>query len=157
MAEIDFSKAALSETAAKFIATFLRFEFALKESGFGPENADALVEWRRVADELGQDFFDYIRTSGKAATLVNAPPKKQVTRSHQLEWVDQNPPRNVTELLSAVRRVRNNLFHGGKSGDPEYDAGNPSRSRTLISEAQWVVEQSILRMDNVKVHFEGRY
>ena len=157
MAEIDFSKTTLSGTAAQFIATFLRFEFALKESGFGPKKGDARVEWCRVGGELGQDFFDLISASEKAATLVKHPPKKQVTRNHQLEWMDQNPPQNVTELLLAVRRVRNNLFHGGKSGDPEYDAGNPSRSTTLISEAQWVVEQAILRMEIVKVHFEGKY
>ncbi len=157
MAKIDFGKTTLSKTAAKFITTFLRFEFALKESGFCPESGDALVEWHRVGLDLGKDFFDYVRASGKAATLVNRPPKKQVMRNHQLEWRTLEPPRNVDELLLAVRRVRNNLFHGGKSGDPEYDADNPSRSTTLIREAQWVVEQAILRIDDVKVHFEGRY
>lgn len=154
---IDFGKTTLSKPAVKLIATFLRFEFALKESGFGPETGDALVEWHRVGQALGQDFFEHVRASEKAATVVNQPPKKQVTHNHQLKWRTQNPPRNVHDLLLAVRRVRNNLFHGGKSGDPEYDAGNPSRSTTLIREAQWIVEQAILRIDEVKIHFEGKY
>lgn len=47
MVEINFERAKLPEGAVKFIATFLRFEFALKEDGFSPNAGDALVEWGR--------------------------------------------------------------------------------------------------------------
>jgi len=157
MADIDFRKTALSKSEVKFISTFLRFEFALKESGFGPENGPAQVDWDRVANVLGQDFFRDIQESGLTKTILNRPPKKQVTRDHQLDWEDQDPPRNVCDLISGIRRVRNNLLHGGKSGDPESDSGNPTRSITLISEAQWVVEQALQRLGQVRVHFEGKY
>jgi hypothetical protein len=73
----------------------------------------------------------------------------------ELEWEPQEPPGNVDELFVAVRRVRNNLVHGGKSGDPEYDPDDPNRNEKLIREAQWIIEQALHQMDEVKSHFEG--
>ena len=63
----------------------------------------------------------------------------------------------VHELFAAVRRVRNNLVHGGKSGDPEYDPDDPCRNEKLIREAQWIIEEALHQMEDVKIHFEGQY
>lgn len=157
MVEIDLDRAKLSEGAVKFIATFLRFEFALKEHGFCPEDGNALVEWGRVAKELGQTFYTSMQESGRAETIMRHPPKKQVSCDHRLEWKPQDPPANVHELFEAVRRVRNNLLHGGKSGDPEDDPEDPHRNEKLIKEAQWIIEQALHQMVEVRNHFEGRY
>ncbi len=157
MVEINLGRAKLSEGAVKLIATFLRFEFALKECGFGPKDGDAQVEWGRVTKELGQPFYTSIDQSGKAETIMRRPPKKQVSREHALEWKPQDPPANVQELFEAVRRVRNNLVHGGKAGDPEYDPDDPSRNERLIREAQWIIEKALHKMEDVKIHFEGLY
>lgn len=156
MADINFKKTKLSGTAVKFIATFLRFEFALKEQCFGPENGSAQVEWGRVSKELGLKFYVRIQESGKAETIMHRPPKKQITRHHALNWQSQDPPVNVHELILAVRNVRNNLLHGGKSGDPEDDPNDPDRNEKLIGEAQWIVEQALHQMDEVRNRFEGR-
>ena len=157
MGNIDFSRTALSKTAATFIATFLRFEFALKEAGFGPRNGAALVEWGRVANELGPDFLKAVGASGRATTILQKPPKKQITREHSLEWDDAKACSSVHDLVLALQRVRNNLLHGGKSGDPDSKSADPARNETLIAEAQWVVEQALWRMDDVRMHFEGNY
>lgn len=157
MDEINLDRAKLSESMVKFIATFLRFEFALKEAGFIPKDGGASVEWGRVTKELGQTFYTSIRDSGNAETIMRRPPKKQVSRNHKLEWKPQDPPANVHELLEAIRRVRNNLLHGGKSGDPEDDPDDQYRNEKLITEAQWIVEQVLHKMEEVRIHFVGLY
>ena len=157
MVEINLGRAKLSEGAVKLVATFLRFEFALKECGFGQKDGDAQVEWGRVTKELGRKFYRSIQESGRAETIMRRPPKKQVTRNHMLDWKPQGTPKNADELFAAVRRVRNNLLHGGKAGDPDYDTNEPDRNEKLIREAQWVIEQALLQMEDVKDHFEGNY
>jgi AraC-like DNA-binding protein len=112
MTDISFDHARLAPHAVKFLATFLRFEFALKEAGFGPENGDAQIEWGRVTKKLGVAFFLRIEESGKADTLMKKPPKKQITHNYALEWEQKAPPKTISDLFEAARRVRNNLVHG---------------------------------------------
>jgi hypothetical protein len=95
MVRISFERAKLPRNAVKFIGTFLRFEFALKERGFGKKEGDASIEWGRVTNELGTAFYESISKSGKAETLMKRPPKKQVSRNHKLDWMSQDPPKNV--------------------------------------------------------------
>ncbi len=158
MRKIDYGKTQLNATAAAFIASFLRFEFALKEARYSRGDGPAKVDWRRVADALGNDFWEAITASRLAATILDSPPKQQWIGAYGLEWRDSPAPTNTHELFLAVRRIRNNLFHGGKSGDPEFDTnGGPSRSTTLLSEAHSVIEQALLKLEDVRLHFEGKY
>jgi hypothetical protein len=76
-------------------------------------------------------------------------------RGRELNWEPQDPPRNTHQLFEAVRRVRNNLVHGGKSGDPEYDPEDRNRNENLSIEAQWIIEWALHQMDEVRNHFEG--
>lgn len=156
MAEVDFKRAELSPEMATFLGIFLRFEFALKERGFCPVSGDALVEWGRVTKELGQAFFARVNKSPEAATVMQRPPKKQISINYCLDWKEQRPPTNIRELFEAVRRVRNNLVHGGKS-DPEHDPNDPQRNEKLVREAKWIIEQALLQMTEVRSYFEGRY
>lgn len=149
---IDFKYATLSDEQAHFIATFLRFEFALKEAGFCQPNGAAEVDWPKVANELDEEFLETIRAEKVADTLINHPPKKQIVQNNILEWKDIEPVQNTQGLLESVRRTRNNLLHGGKSYEP-----NNERDRTLIAEAQAVTERVLLKLDPVLVFFEGRY
>jgi hypothetical protein len=157
MTDIDFRRIDLPPYAIKFFATFLRFEFALKEAGYLFESGRAQVDWSQVARDLGQSFFVRVDELGIAHTILTRPPKEQLTAAHQLSWGDVEPPRNVQQLFEAVRRIRNNLVHGGKSGDPEHDPDNPHRSENLIREAQTVVEHVLLQLSDVRAHFEGHY
>lgn len=154
---IDLSRSKLPSNATKFIGTFLRFEFALKDNGYAPKDGDAFVEWGRVTKDLGRSFLEHIKETGKADTILNAPPKKQIANDHVLGWKDQNAVTNVDELFRAVRGVRNNLLHGGKSGDPDATFKHPNRNAKLIAEAQWIIEQALLRMNSVRASFEGQY
>jgi hypothetical protein len=152
---IDFAQARLSPDLVRFVGTFLRLEFALKECRFAKgERGWAEVDWDRFArDVLGNDFYALVRASGKAATILKKPPRKQIVRDGALEF-DRKPPEpaGVVELLRAVRAVRNNVVHGGKSGHPDGE-----RNMTLVREAQWIIEQALQVDENVRYAFEGRY
>jgi hypothetical protein len=155
--KIDFDRATLTDKAAKFVGTFIRFEYALKEAGFSRKNGDAQVEWGRVGKCLRPSFYKHVTDSGKATNILCRPPKKQVSRDNHIDWDDREPVKNIDDLIVAIRAVRNNLLHGGKSGDPEAGSGNTKRSETLMNEAQWIIEQALCQMDEVRVHFEGKY
>ena len=125
MTEIDMTAAyKLPKRGAALLRIFSRFEYALKEINHaapGKHNGEATVLWDKFANEcLGRDFFQYIRKQGIAPTLLSKPPSMQVVDG-ALGWKKVPPPGNVQDLFGAVRRVRNNLFHGGKSGDPDAD------------------------------------
>ena len=45
MADIDFRATTPPKGGVDFLLMFLRFEFALKENGFCPENGNAKVDW----------------------------------------------------------------------------------------------------------------
>jgi hypothetical protein len=159
---IDFTKAkSLPVGAVKFFWTFSRMEFALKETGCLPKDGKACADWGAFAkrlDKLSEStFFDEVVTSGMADTLVLKPPKAQYSRNGALSFESMSPPRNTQQLLEAVSRVRNNLFHGGKSGEIDSDSVDLHRNDSLIDEAQWVLEQALLRDYDVLDAFEGRY
>ena len=63
--------------------------------------------------------------------VLNNPPKKQVIQNGLLEWNDSRPNTNSKAdlVLLYVRRVRNNLFHGGKFNDHWFA---PERSEELL-------------------------
>jgi hypothetical protein len=153
--EISYKKTALPKGAAEFFATFARFEFALKDANFiAVDNRGAVsAAWDDFADELPADFLVRVTQSAKASTLLNDPPKKQVLVGKALDFKKQPKPATTRDLLIAVRRVRNNLFHGGKSGDPEGDR----RNLKLIKESRWVLEQALFAHDGVRCAFQGDY
>ncbi|HVF61939.1 MAG TPA: hypothetical protein VNJ70_19190 [Thermoanaerobaculia bacterium] len=65
--------------------------------------------------------------------LLGRPPKKQVLIDDRLDWRDAPPDPNLSRahrVLLAVRRVRNNLFHGGKFLAP--DEPGDDRDRLLV-------------------------
>lgn len=93
-----------------------------------------------------------IREKDIAPTLLNTPPSKQVLSSDRtLDWEEGTSPQNVQELFGAVRRVRNNLVHGGKSGDEVSD-----RNDALVAEAIEVLKEALRWHDDLRSKFEGR-
>lgn len=158
--EIDYSEITrISKASLFFLGTFIRMEFALKEAGYkqkGSHRHDnvyvAQAAWDRYAnsDELGESFFK--AAINFAPTLINKPPRYNVIIDNTLDWEDAKPLLNAVELFTAVRRVRNNLVHGGKSQYPD-EARNP----TLIAESQAVIAESLKRQTTVRMIFERRY
>ena len=59
---------------------------------------------------------------------------------------------SIQELIAALNGVRNNLFHGGKSGDPDGD-----RNADLIRAALYLVDQILKENDVLHTSFSGTY
>ena len=121
--KVDLEKDQLLE----FFSTFSCFEFALKNSGWyrPPRNNEdpntgyrAEPDWDRFARSLNGTFrFDTSTHLAEACDyLLMNPPWREVVANGSLMWdaaAESNTLSDVEKLLRYVRRVRNNLFHGG--------------------------------------------
>ena len=128
---------ALPSEAITFFAVFSRAEYALKRNNYGVMIGGRLaVQWDRFAMEI-PDFVTYVRDTGEADTLLSAPPKNQILDGQgALTWRDAVPVGDDPRaLFAAIRRVRNNLFHGGKQFGQNTDT---SRDVALLSQSTWV-------------------
>ena len=132
-----------------------RFEYALKEIEYGKvgKNGEVEVNWDAFAnDGLKAEFLKRIRENAIAPTLLAEPPSKQILLGKTLDWEVGTPPSSVQELLGAVRRVRNNLVHGGKSGDKDFD-----RNDALVSESIEVLIEALRTHADLRIMFEGKW
>lgn len=122
--------------AYQFFLFFSRFEYALKRAGFVQANSrgEAYADWEcfahKMAGLLRTHTDDYFKTA--VAYIQSHPPKKQVLLGERLTWDKDNfsDAFDLDRLLVLVRRIRNNLFHGGKF--PEGQEDDVSRDRELL-------------------------
>jgi len=127
----------------EFFLAFSRFEYAMKASGWmNPRAEQAEPDWRRLINEaqaLDSSLTASILEVG--AYLVEAPPKQQTRSDAGLGWLAvkcDDADRKVAFLLSSVKRVRNNLFHGGKFAQlPDLS----DRNQRLIKDSLRVLER----------------
>jgi hypothetical protein len=123
----------------RFFATFARFEFAMKQCGYlrlTDHGTVAQACRERLGADLPADFFDGVRDARIATMLLERPPKElYVQYGAQPQFGSQAPPLTTTrQILNAVWRVRNNLFHGNKMypADRERDAALMSGALAVI-------------------------
>jgi hypothetical protein len=119
----------------------------LKESGFIEKGArgEAKADWNKfAADCLDGTFLDKVRDERLAPVLLTKPPSRQIVNAAGLSWSSVEPPSTVTELFLAIRRTRNNLFHGGKHGEPD-----AKRSEALIADAIHVLIEALKAYCNI--------
>lgn len=132
----------LSNLAFDFFYWFSRFEFALKENKYLRNHtvgANAEPGW----DKFVLNFQNSYVLSDQASALLQEKPERQVvTAHHQLAWeeVDLSECKSQLErVVRVLKTVRNNLFHGGKSGCKGWD--NPERTELLLSLGKAVLDQ----------------
>ena len=143
------------DLACEFLAVFARSEFALKAAGFANGNEkQAEANWEAFAEAIAKAFDPSKTQELNAAVeyLLKYPPKKQVLINKKLEFVDATPDNNkskVQQVLLMVRRVRNNLFHGGKflPGPPS----DPKRDALLVEYSLTVLHACIPLHGNVSI------
>lgn len=120
------------KTAFEFLYLFARFEFAQKALGFHKGDGDAEPNWDEFANEISDrsDFND-LRIKEAVEYYFEQPPKKQVVRCGELKWepFELNQGK-LKGLFLYLRKVRNNLFHGGKFKGKYFE--DPDRSNELI-------------------------
>jgi hypothetical protein len=149
----------LPRNALPFFVFFARFDYALKRAGYLKEGRQAEASWDKFAKDLGEPFLKAVDASGKARELLAEPPRKQVVKSGHLDWEPAKPIKEVVQLFVSIRRVRNNLFHGGKFPSlgtlcvavPDRD--DRDRGEQLINQAQKVLEMALEKCPKVKSAF----
>jgi hypothetical protein len=127
---------------------FGRFEHALKRSGFLQNKDIAMADWSKFAHEIGDEFYEHIKSSKEAETLLRDPPRKLMR--DDLKWEPQKPePLNdVVELfVQGVCRVRNSFVHGEKFVGGE---GTWERDVKLVSEALFVLREARNRVPIIR-------
>lgn len=123
----------LDKLAFEFFKTFARFECSLKAGGFHNGEGDAEPNWSKFAKSVSGTIEN--PTDDKLRNAIQYisenPPKKQVIKNGLLDWAPFNPNTNLKsdKILQYIRRVRNNLFHGGKFNGHWFA---PERSEFLI-------------------------
>ncbi|MGY4750079.1 hypothetical protein ACVNHC_09515 [Pannonibacter sp. Q-1] len=156
MKDIDMTAAnALPARGQELMCIMTRFEYALKEIGYGKSGNNRAVEanWDEFANkELKAVFFEQIRENSIAPNILLKPPSRQILRDRSLDWEATAQPNDIQSLIGAVRRVRNNLVHGGKSGDKDSD-----RNDLLVAEAIEILKHALLEHNDLRAAFEGTW
>jgi hypothetical protein len=125
------------DPAVQFWLVFARFEYALKGEHYASGTEKSVTaNWDKFAADFSQawksDLTDQLKDA--ADYVLAHPPREQVLQGGTLAWADDVRPAAEPELkrlLLYVRRIRNNLFHGGK-----FAAGpmnGPERDTKLIN------------------------
>jgi hypothetical protein len=109
----------------QFSLAFSRLEYSAKDQGFVTEQAnrvgqDLKVDWNSLANRIAPEFEIVLANDAAvraAATYIEEhPPKKQMQVAGIAQFIDARPqfPSQTQNLMVYLRRIRNNLFHGGK-------------------------------------------
>jgi hypothetical protein len=145
----------LPPLANKVFRVFARFEFALKMAGYAEMRRGKVeILWDRFANSapIGAAFLEYLKANNVCPVIFAAPPNADRIEKGQYGFEDEaTMPASVQELLGAVRRVRNNLFHGGKYFDVDR-----KRNRSLVKETIAILLLAAERHPEVNFFFEGR-
>jgi len=128
----------------EFFGVFSRFEFALKESYFLiPGKIRAEPDWRRFGRQAGQWLVVPPRSDleGAIAYLNDDAPLVQ-TREDGWQSKALHGDTAVARALDAARRVRHNLFHGGKHTPHSPDGRDEKLVRCALAILMACLEQN---------------
>ena len=102
----------------EFFAVFSRFEYALKATGFCKTGQFAAPDWSRFQKCIGANLSgcDDHEVVNAIQFLIAHPPQVQKVEGGRVVFrpVDLRGNNDGKRAIEAARRVRNNLFHGGK-------------------------------------------
>jgi len=141
-----------------FFLSFSKFEFALKTAGFATGNEKKVSpDWVSFAASL-KNTFD--KTQNKNLTdsidyFLNNPPWKQVLINGAMHWDASVPNNGISEIekvLLLIRRVRNNLFHGGKFNFDIHK--DKERTITLLKSSLVILNACLPLAPNVEYNYK---
>jgi len=146
----------LDQLAEELFRVFSRTEYALKAAGYNNGDGPAQANWEKFALEV-EDLITNPTTPELQEAInsfIDAPPKKQFIAGGVIQWRDSSPGTDSQSdrLLIYVRRVRNNLFHGGKFNDQWLD---PQRSEPLLRHSLTVLKVCVEAVPAVKEAYHG--
>ncbi|WP_449550956.1 hypothetical protein [Lelliottia amnigena] len=150
------NKPTLDELSNIFYREFSRYEYCLKAVGLRHEKGDAKANWDLYAKDV-----EHVISSATDPELCAAidyffshPPKKQIVKDGSLAW-DDSPLQEKNKSIAIfilIRRVRNNLFHGGKFNGQWFE---PERSELLLQYALTILKTCANNHANVSKAYEG--
>lgn len=130
------------ELTLEFLATFARFEFALKKAGYAlGDDTKVMPDWDTFARDVARlDAALLAPVLSTCQYLQQRPPKKQVLQNGALIWVDRQGTSGsaIGDVLLSVRTIRNNVCHGGKF--PDGFVAEPLRDEALIRDCVAVLD-----------------
>jgi hypothetical protein len=148
----------IDNAAFCFFKAFSSTEYALKAAGYLENKKDgeeAKADWDRFAidaegfiEKVSDDNFSIAREF-----LLTRPPKKQIVKDGTVAWKDTPASRGspTKDLFVYIRRVRNNLFHGGKYDGKIWMAAE--RSLELFQHSLTILEKCLSsHPELIKVH-----
>lgn len=116
----------------------------------------AEANWRKFALEVDGLIANPTTKDLREAIdfFFNAPPKKQVIVGGVIQWEISEPTTNsqADKLLIYVRRVRNNLFHGGKFNGHWFE---PERSEPLLRHSLTILTACVESVPAVREAYHG--
>ena len=129
------------EPANEFLRLYARTEGALKQGGHLKQRKLAYADWDSLARSLGQKFFESVRDSGNANTLILEPPRRRMKDGLRFQ-PDKPPAIGTTEQLfqRGVCQVRHNLSHGDKF---DVSGAGWDRDVALVTESLWVLKSAL--------------
>ncbi len=141
------------ELACEFFGAFSRFEYVLKEMGYLVANRQRRAEpdWHRFARDT-ERWLQVVPSSPLEEAiryLTEHPPQVQMENgSWQPQQLHGRGP--VAQAIDAARRVRNNLFHGGKH--TAHSEGD--RDERLVRSALTLLMTCLEQSDALRATFE---
>jgi hypothetical protein len=161
--KLDSDKGQLLE----FFLTFSRFEFALKNSGWHkpPKSNDnpktgyrAEPDWDCFARSLNGTFRSNasLQLAKACDYLLMNPPWREIVVNNALMWdaaAERDALSDVEKLLLYVRRVRNNLFHGGDF--LKLSVSNHGRNAELMEFSLIIFKECLRLAPLVRVEYEA--
>lgn len=142
--------AELDDLAFRFFKLFAQYEWALKAMGHvfaHRQTGAAMGDWNSFCNASGAQVLTLQQADARAAIeyLFTTPPKLQVYVDGKLDWRPvSGGPHTAQALFGHIRRIRNNLYHGGKFNGVWLE---PERNGELIRHALAILA-SLLEEDD---------
>ncbi len=137
----------------EFFIVFSRFEYSLKAEGYLENNRNAKANWISFAEKIEHKNYERLEDNDFSTSfnyILDNPPKAQINIDDHIEW--ENRPASqgsrVKDLFVYIKRIRNNLFHGGKFTNgilEEFD-----RDLLLVKHGLKILKSSIELDSNIR-------
>ena len=118
----------------EFLATFSRFEYALKTAGYyliNKKRYEAKADWGKFTEEVSQnlnlEMSNKLKEAFSFILSYNLKLLGEIGNKSKLDWITFEIDENESDLSKVIRKIkqiRNNTFHGGKFLKPSENVDN---------------------------------
>lgn len=138
----------------EFFAAFARFEYAMKATRYcdGDRHGNARPDWVTLKSELGEAISLDEAAQGAIVYLLAEPPMIQKLVDDRAEFRGEPlaGDNQGAQAIEAAKRVRNNLFHGGK----HTPHSPPERDTELVCTALTILQACLSADSDLNAEFE---